>query len=1055
MAEIPNNQDFLQEFPNLDYRYFNNAESARVNLKNLFGTFAKDPDTKTTKQNLVQLICESADPDQALVFLVRLFDCVDNKDELFSRLQSSDFNRKALITLFSGSKFLSDFLLSKPHLLNWLLSKETLLNARDSDYYNEGIERALENLTDINEIRRSLILWRKKELMRIALRDLMQLGDAEEVSRDISDLAQSLIAAAAQISYAALTLRYGIPMGESQFGEEDIRFQQGDPTSAQSQETGMCVLGMGKLGGRELNFASDIDLIFVYDAEGETTGRLDGTRRVAVISNHVFFTKMGESIVKFLGERGPDGTFYRVDMRLRPEGQDGPLARSLESFITYLNSQARDWERIAYLKARVMCGPKSLENKLYRIISGFVYSGVDARRIVDEVQQLKVRIDREVIHSDLYHREVKRGYGGIREIEFVVAAMQIIHGNSHNALRVRNTFLAIQRLREVHVLSLDDEKFYLSAYEFLRNVEHRLQMDQELQTHTIPLDGIEFEALAKRSGFQNGNDFQIFYETLTTDVHRRFVAFFERDLDALEQETKDIFLILDRSVSEDEALAALERRGLTGKQTLRLIQSLVYGNREVFVSAEGQRFVEQMLPALLRMASAAAFPEQVFPRFNSFVLSIKGITYYYEVIANHPDILKLLTTLFGSSEQLSSYIISRPEFFDALISTRVLNEKTPSKETRNERLRFALTVKSPARRQQMLRRAVNFERLLIGLQFLLKLQDLPTCLQALSCTADISLDLAVKIAAAKITERINEKQAENKVLQEAVESFINDRFQILAFGKYGGSELNFFGDLDVVFFYEESALPEQFIPFTSDQEFFNYLSDTIITIMSETIQDGKVFMVDARLRPHGKNAPIAVTADSYIDYIKSQADVWELQSFTRARPVWGNLTNKLGQLNIAFKTRLQELSPELICTEIRSMRSKLAEHAPTNCDFEIKRSDGGITDIEFLVQWWILSGKITFAQSNANYFHSLQQVSCIDEADKKILISHYRFLRTLENTMRIVNGNSDSTYIITSPSATGISRLMSYASPEELVSKVNEVMSQVKQLVEKHLILNI
>src|SRR5690606_21064230 len=265
--------------------------------------------------------------------------------------------------------------------------------------------------------------------------------------------------------------------------------------------TGMCVLGMGKLGGRELNFSSDIDLVFVYEAEGETTGREDGGRRVAVISNHDFFTRMGEALVKFLGERGPEGNLFRVDMRLRPEGIDGPLARSLESFIHYLNTQARDWERLAYLKARVVSGPVRLAEKLYRVMGEFVFAGLDARRIVSEVQELKLRIDREVINSDLYRREVKRGYGGIREIEFVIAAMQIIHGYNHHALRIRNTFLAIQRLLETHILSVKSAEFYQHAYSFLRTIEHRLQMAQEAQTHTLPPPGPEFEAMARRCGF--------------------------------------------------------------------------------------------------------------------------------------------------------------------------------------------------------------------------------------------------------------------------------------------------------------------------------------------------------------------------------------------------------------------------------------------------------------------------------------------------------------------------------------------------------------------------
>lgn len=1054
---MTSNQDSLDLealLPTFDYSVFLSPGSAEKSFRELLSLSSPAKTDLPLIKVLFTAVTSSADPDQALTYTFRLAESLTPTGNLFSLYKSEPNAVNILTTLFAGSKFLSDFLLSKTELLEWLLQPETLQSARSANYYYDGITATLQGIDDVALQRSALTIWRRKEMLRIACRDLLRYADAEEISRDISDLAQSLIAISAQISYKNLSLRYGIPMGESIYGEEDSSFQQDDSSTfdPHALETGMCVLGMGKLGGRELNFSSDIDLIFVYDAEGETTGRMDGTRRVAVISNHVFFTKMGEAIVKFLGERGPDGNFFRVDMRLRPEGQDGPLARSLESFITYLNSQARDWERIAYLKARVMCGPKSLESKLYRVISSFVFSGVDAQRIVSEVQQLKMRIDREVIHSDLYHREVKRGYGGIREIEFVIAAMQIIHGNSHHALRVRNTFLAIQRLREVHILSVEEERFYFRAYEFLRNVEHRLQMDQELQTHTLPNPGPDFEAFAKRSSFPDGAAFQTRYELLTDEVHKRFAAFFEQDLDALEQETKDILLILDRSAPEEEALAALERRGLTGAQSLRLIHSLVYGNREVFVSAEGQRFFEQMLPALLRVASSAPFPEQVLPRLNSFVLSIKGITYYYEVITNHPDILKLLVTLFGTSEILSSYIISRPEFFDALISTRVLNEKKPSRETRESRLNFALSVKSLQRQQLMLRRAVNFERLLIGLQLLLKLQNLPACLQALTDTADISMGLAMKIALRKITDRINEKSDVGQISVETIADFVEQHFQILAFGKYGGRELNFFGDLDVVFFYKPTALPQELLSvFTSDQEFFNYLSDILITVMSETAQDGRVFMVDARLRPHGRNAPIAVSADTYAAYIRHNADVWELQSFTRARTVWGCQHDSLDRIYEAFVERLNSIAPEETCTQIVEMKNRLSDHAPKGFDFEIKRSNGGIVDIEFLIQWWLLNGNLPINPGNVNYFSALEHVNHIGEADKARLKKHYHFLRYLENILRIVYGSSEATYNINSSSASGIARCTGFGSPEELVSAVNEIMKQVNGIVEKFL----
>lgn len=998
---------------------------------------------------LVNRIVHSADPAMALKNLLRFAEATPEPDVVRQALKRGRETSQVLVTLMAGSQFLSDVLIRQPELFTWLLSHETLHGARSPDYYREGVAAAVAGLQERPEQRAAIIRWRHKEYLRIGVRDLLLVADAEEVSRDISDLAEAIIDRASIICYDELATRFGAPMPDPSSWEENVVTPMGNvtPAGGLALSTGMCVLGMGKLGGRELNFSSDIDLVFVYESEGETMGRMDAGRRVAVISNHDYFARMGEKLVKFLGERGPEGHLFRVDMRLRPEGVDGPLARSLESFIHYLNTQGRDWERIAYLKARVVSGPVRLAEKLYRVMAQFVFAGLQARRIVTEVQELKLRIDREVMQSELYRREVKRGYGGIREIEFVISALQIIHGYTHHALRVRNTFLAIQRLLETHIITRDTAEFYQHAYSFLRMVEHRLQMAQEAQTHTLPPAGHEFEAMARRCGFRDGAEFTEEYQRITEAVHQRFTQFFEHDTEAIEQAARDVMIIMDRNASEAEATAALQRRGLPGTGNVRLVHALAFGTRDVFVTAEGQRSFEQMLPALLRMTAAAPQPDRVLAQFHSFALAIKGITYYYEVIAQHPEILKLLVTLFGTSDSLSAQLIAYPEFFDSLISTRVLDAHDPDGTARRQRMLTALAVKSHARRLSLLRRVVHFERLVLALQYLLELRPLEDCLADLSDVADTAIEIAMQLAVERLWERAEERRPADSEVQNLMPQ-LADFFAVLALGKYGGRELNFYGDLDVVYVYDQSAaVPPPFQQrYSTAQEFADSLADALVSVLAEQRQGGRAFELDARLRPYGRSAPLTAEKQAYGQYLAS-ADTWELQAFHRARTAWGR-AYILEELQQAANRTARNRTPDSLTADVCAMRARLEEATPARTDtLEVKRTAGALVDVEFLLQYCVLAGVLPWSPVTANYYSALKAGlgAAADPQLAPTLLAAYRVLRAVENTIRLVTGGSESSLPLDSPVALSVARSLGFGSAELMAANIAEVKEMVRR----------
>lgn len=956
-------------------------------------------DTAALAAKIAESARQTADPETALNRLEQFLASATDTPRILHELDTDAHARFVLLTLLAHSRFFTDVLMRQPDMFRWLLNEGDLNMSRLLSHYRREVRRTMAAHPDRAELRRVLSRMRRREMVRIGLRDILNLGTVEETTREISELAQALTAAAAETAYAEMTARYGEPMTEAS-------------PSVPARPCGMCVLGMGKLGGRELNFSSDIDLIFIYDEEGQTTGLLPDGRRTAPQSNHVFFTRMGEAIVKFLSGRDTEAQLYRVDMRLRPEGKSGPLARSLDSFLNYLRQQARDWERLAYLKARVLTGPATLAERIYRFTQEFVFSETDPALIVREVERLKEMIDREVTNSDVYHREVKRGYGGIREIEFVIFAMQIIYGRMHRALRARNIFVAIERLREVNLLPEADANFLLEAYSHLREVEHCLQMEGEAQTHLLPEAGPQLDLVARKCGFADGAELMTRHESITRRVHEHFTRFFQHDTEAVERLSRELLAVLNPETPEEEATALLARHGLGQVRDLRLLRDLAYGTREIFISAEGQRSFEQMLPSLLRLTREAPNPTAVLPLLHSFMLAIKGITYYYELVAQHPDILRLLVRLFGSSALFGRVLIAHPEFFDAIISSRLVYEPGTPEEQAGRLSAAVGAARSIDRRLVLLRRAVRFEELLIAVRHLLDLTPLPATLAALARAADAALATAVPIAAERLIDRLS-PGLDRSALRAACDELTNRaraQFAIIALGKYGGRELNFLGDLDVVFVFDESDET----PFHdySAGEMWTALAHDITAVLSENVQGGRAYVIDSRLRPHGRNSPLATALGPYLSYLADEAEIWELQTFLRSRHAWGNaaLTNALRD---AAARRRSDLDPQTVAEEMRTMRQRLEESVtPADANRgEFKRSAGGLVDIEFALQYLGLTGAVSDAETQGSYFDALATAS---ESDSSALAAlaplrpAYSALRAAETAVRLVRGVGES-----------------------------------------------
>ncbi|MFQ5962578.1 MAG: glutamate-ammonia-ligase adenylyltransferase, partial [Candidatus Methylomirabilales bacterium] len=421
---------------------------------------------------LLETVANIPDPDMALNNLERFAGVVIDRGFLFALLRDHRKSLDLLLTIFGSSQYLSDVLIRYPQLFEWLLEPGVLRwPMRKVDLARE-LATTTDRPSSVERKWEALRRFKMREILRIGLQDLLGNQDLPGITQELSQLADVTLQKAYEISHAELTQRFGTPQVVGATGE--------------ARECHFCVIGMGKLGGEELNYSSDIDILFVYEAEGETMG-VPGPGRIrdARISNHQYFAKLAETIVKAIGTVTSDGSVFRVDTRLRPGGSQGDLCLSLRSYEIYYESWGQTWERQALIKARPVAGDEALGRKFLEMVTPFVYRKYMDQTAIQEVRAMKERIEQSLRHDRKLHRDVKRGYGGIREIEFTVQAFQLLHGGRDPWIRGANTLRTLHRLAARRYLSDEECEALVRAYVFLRTVEHRLQILHNLQTHTL------------------------------------------------------------------------------------------------------------------------------------------------------------------------------------------------------------------------------------------------------------------------------------------------------------------------------------------------------------------------------------------------------------------------------------------------------------------------------------------------------------------------------------------------------------------------------------------
>jgi len=977
----------LAEF--LEYRGYLHGERSAENVILIGSHFSLDSLYRIIAGSLLAPV-----PDLTLNAFERLAGVIPTED-----LEEVAQRRKRMeqfILLCGSSSFLVNLIYKSPAAFRWLFLENAIDLARREGEMLTALRSRVGETTDFTELLRVLRCFKRVEILRIAARDLNGLAPLEEVTEELSSLASASLQVAYEVCRRCLVRECGLPLMETENG---------------LREAEMTVIGMGKLGGNELNFSSDIDIIFFYESSrGDTSGieSSSGSRK-GVVSLHVFFNKLGEMVSKAISLATEDGFVFRVDVGLRPEGKSGDMAVSLRSAEVYYESWGQSWERTAMLKARPVAGSMELGNRLLKMLQPFVYRKYLDYNLIEDMKHMKQKIDASLARSMEGEANLKLGRGGIREIEFFVQALQLVYAGKNPNLRERNSLKALDTLLAARLITDDDHRKLSEAYRFLRTVEHRIQVVQERQTHNLPAKKEELRALARRCGFLRPNGTERFLETL--EEHRRNVSaiygnlFYSRDEKLKQDVDPQVLLFLDTNADPDLVKDMLaERRFEDEERAYENLQSLRRGPESGNLTERVRRNLEKIAPLLLQEIFLSPDPDMALANLERFLVIIGIRSSYYALLAENRDTLKLLVSLFGMSEFLSKILISHPELLDSLVA-RSYASPLKSRELMVMELDSLLERTDDFEDQlDMLRSYRNEEFLRIGLN------DIHGKLGQGEATAQLTV-LGEACLGAAYQLAVQELRRFGRPMYRFEGGDTQASLAVIGMGKLGGGDLNYHSDLDIIFVYDHqgSTNGEKRV---TNHEYFAKLAQKIISILSLQTREGYVYKIDTRLRPSGNAGPLVTSLDSFLDYHRREAQIWERQALTKARVVLGD--ESLGaQLHdvirhTVYGTSIDDEGRREIHRLRMRMENELARER--NGSYNIKTGRGGMVDVEFVTQYLQLKYGCRYPElrttSTIVALKEICTLGILPKSDADTLLSGFKFLRRLENQLRIIHDYS-------------------------------------------------
>jgi glutamate-ammonia-ligase adenylyltransferase len=823
-------------------------------------------------------------------------------------LEQFPLGESALLHLLAVSSSCSARLIRNPETLLWLHRPETCLETRDyGEMFNDLLTLAGNSIAAENFA--VLRFWKGREMTRVALRELANVAPLEETTGELSQIAEICIRRVFESINAEFKQRYGSPDAE------------------------FAILALGKLGGAELNHSSDVDLLFLYSDEGHLSPHF---------SYHEFFNRLGEKLLETFSTLHPVGSLFRVDLRLRPEGSAGPLARSLESMENYYAGFGETWERLALIKARGIGGSRQLAYEFLRQHQPFIYPRSPTPDLLDEIANIKRRIERDVVGPDKLERDVKLGSGGIREIEFVVQALQLIHGAHHPFLQESSTFKALGALRRLDLLPPDEVLALDKAYRFLRRVEHRLQIEAEQQTHTIPQERIALRRLALSLRFSSAEDFaRVLRENM-----RAVRSIFQRVISGTHAEPAQI----DLALFSDQKRAA------------KALGDLAQGRTTFHIAPRTRQTFRKLRPLLLEWLARSADPDATLNQFVRFVEAYGLRSLLFELLVTNPRLLELLVKTFDASRFASELLIRRPQLLEDITRDPTFHEP----RSMAENLQRIDSLGADASNLDPIRAYRQRHLLRIVLREVLGLSGPAATFTELSDVAEACLLYMARLLG-------------------------NQQLTIIALGKFGGREISYGADLDVLFVGDDTRAAQN-----------------LVIAMAQPTAEGNIWSLDARLRPEGEKGPLVCSLETYQSYYANRAQPWELQALTRARAVTGPLQSEF----IEMAKRVWRDAGQHVDLGLRidNMLERIRRERGSGSDFlDFKTGTGGIIEGEFLIQALQMREDI-WEPNWAGALDRLRETRRVTDSEAAKLKGAYTFLRRCESVLRRFDDKSISTF---------------------------------------------
>ena len=891
--------------------------------------------------------------------------------------------------LWACSEFLATTMIRNPQLYFELVNHKLLESVFSLEDYRQQLNARLQESLPLNDINlmKQLRLFRAQQMLRIAWRDLADLADTTETLCNLTDLAECCVDITLETLY------------------QDQCKQLGVPLNANGESQRLVVIGMGKLGGYELNFSSDIDLIFCFEEEGE----ISGPRTLACSQ---FFIRLGQRFIKVLDDVTGDGFVFRVDMRLRPYGDSGPLVMSQAALEQYYQTQGRDWERYAMIKARVIGGDRIQGLAIMDMLKPFVYRRYLDFGAFESIREMKAMIAAEIRRKGNLHN-IKLGSGGIREIEFIGQTFQLLRGGSDVDLQTRGILDVLKLLAQKKYLEPQEAQTLATSYDFLRRLENRLQMYGDAQTHLLPESEEQQVSMALAMNYENWNEL-----LSACDEHRQVVqASFSQLLHEAESETdntelaesadqKSIRAIWLYEEDEADAILILQNSGIThAAEVFKITEQFKKSTQLNTMTATGRQRLDTLMPVLLASLSGQENPAELLKRLLDLLQAVLRRSVYLSLLNEYPQALKQLITLFAASPWLAQLLSRYPVLLDELLDPRNLYQ-IPSGVKLKQELTDLLQRAAGDEEQQIecLRKFKQAQVLKIAAMDIAGVMDVFEVSEQLTNIAEVLLDKVMQVAWDWMVAK------HGKPVCIVDEKMYYPAMAVVAYGKMGGRELSYSSDLDLVFLHDSQGSQQQTNGERSldNGSFFARMAQRVIHLLGLQTANGRLYEIDMRLRPDGNAGMLVTSVQAYDRYQHEKAWTWEHQALIRARILCSSEHLQLEFDRIRCSILMRQRETADLAMDVAQMRQKMrnalgstgaGNSSAKQGAFHLKQDAGGLVDIEFIAQFGVLNcaakdPKLTQYTATRKLLMQLTVSKLLSEAQAQTLYNAYRDYRT-------------------------------------------------------------